>query len=70
MAEAGTKAIPGLNADYADNDLALYRIGGRGSAVPHWERIAVIIAHLVWAAMLIGSAAVLAATSPRRGPQS
>lgn len=70
VSEAGTEAIPGLNADYADNDLTLYRIGGQGPAVPHWKRIAVIIAHLVWAAMLVGSAAVLAATSPRRGPQS
>jgi hypothetical protein len=70
VSEAGTEAIPGLNADYADDDLTLYRIGGRGPAVPHWKRIAVIIAHLVWAAMLIGSAAVLAATSPRRRAQS
>ena len=70
VAEAGTKPVPGLKADYADNDLTLYRIGSVGTDVPHWKRIAVIVAHLVWAAMLISSAAVLAATTPRRGPQS
>jgi len=70
VSEAGTEAVPGLNADYADDDLTLYRIGGVDRPVPHWKRIAVIVAHLVWAAMLVGSAAVLAATSARRGSQS
>jgi hypothetical protein len=70
VSETGTEAVPGLNADYADNDLTLYRIGGVDRPVPHWKRIAVIVAHLVWAAMLVGSAAVLAATSARRGSQS
>ena len=70
VSETGTEAVPGLNADYADNDLTLYRIGGVDRPVPHWKRIAVIVAHLVWAAMLVGSAAVLAAASARRGSQS
>ncbi len=61
---AGT--VSRLPAAYRDQDLALYRVGGRSPAAPPDARAAVIAAHLLWAGMLIGSAGVLAANGARR----
>lgn len=49
---------------YSDDDVALYRIGGKSPAASH--RTVVIAAHLAWAVMLICSGAVLAVQSLRR----
>jgi len=70
VTETGTRAVPGLKADYADGDLTLYRVGGVGRAVPQWKRISVIVAHLIWAGMLVGSAVVLAMAGSGRIRQS
>lgn len=70
VAETGTRAVPGLKADYADGALTLYRIGGVGPAVPQWKRTAVIIAHLIWASLLVGSAVVLTMAGSGRIRQS
>ena len=61
---AGT--VSRLPATYRDQDLALYRVGGRSPAAPPEARAAVIAAHLLWAGMLIGSAVVLAVNGTRR----
>ena len=61
---AGT--VSRLPATYRDQDLALYRVGGRSPAAPPEARAAVIAAHLLWAGMLIGSAGVLAVNGTRR----
>jgi hypothetical protein len=70
VTETGIQAVPGLKADYADGDLTLYRVGGVGRAVPQWKRISVIVAHLIWAGMLVGSAVVLAVAGSGRIRQS
>ena len=70
VAETGTRAMPGLKADYADGALTLYRIGGVGPAVPQWKRIAVIVAHLIWASLLVGGAVVLSLGRSGRVGQS
>ena len=70
LTETGTRSMPGLKADYADGTLALYRIGGVGLAVPQWKRTAVIVAHLIWASMLVGGAVVLALGGSGRVRQS
>lgn len=55
-----------LSPAYADADIAVYRIGGMSPVAPQGKRIAVILAHLTWAAMLLGGAAGLAAGRLRR----
>lgn len=72
--EAGTPGATGtaartltrLPVAYRDEDLTLYRVGGQGPVIPQGRRIAVIAAHLLWAAMLVGSAVLLWAQSLRR----
>lgn len=60
-----------LTPAYRDGDLALYRVGGAdaiarpGIARPA-VRIVVLAAHLVWAVLLLGAAAVLLVQSIRR----
>lgn len=59
VAETGARVMPGLKPEYADGVMTLYRIGGVSPAVPQWKRTAVIVAHLIWASMLVGGAVVL-----------
>ncbi|MGH3541778.1 MAG: hypothetical protein ACRDTO_05290 [Mycobacterium sp.] len=55
-----------LPAVYRDGDLALYRIGGHSAGVPAGQRLAVLIAHLVWLAMLVAGAVGVAITGRRQ----
>jgi hypothetical protein len=72
--ESGTPGTLGSAAEtvgrlpvaYRDGDLVLYRVGGVGPAAPPGRRTTVIAAHLLWAGMLLGSAAAWAAQSVRR----
>jgi hypothetical protein len=45
-----------LPATYRGRNLVLYRVGGHTAGAPSRQRLAVIIAHLAWLAMLIGGA--------------
>ena len=69
MGEA-QRTLRQLSPAYADADIAVYRIGGVSAAAPQSKREAVIIAHLLWAAMLLGGAAALATGRLRRAGQS
>lgn len=57
-----------LSPSYTDDDIAVYRINGASDVATQGKRSLVIAAHLVWAALLIGSAAAL--VMPRIGRQS
>lgn len=65
MGAAG-RTLAQLPPVYSDSDIALYRVGGASLVAPQGKRIAVITAHLLWAAMLLGGAAVLAVGRLRR----
>lgn len=56
-----------LPPDYADNDVALYRIGGVGAAASPTHRAVAIGAHLLWAATLLAGAAGVAVAAFRAG---
>ncbi len=45
---------------YRDDDLTLYHVGGTSSVAPQDKRIGMILAHLVWLGMLLGSVGALA----------
>ena len=64
------RTLQRLSPAYADADIAVYRIGGVSPVAPQSKRLAVIIAHLVWAAMVLGGAAVVAVGGLRRTGQS
>lgn len=49
-----------LPVAYHDGDLTLYRVGGSSPVATQGKRTAMVVAHLVWLALLIGSAATLA----------
>jgi len=70
VTESGVQSLAQLPVDYADGDLTLYRVGGISPAVPQWKRNAAMVAHLIWAGMLVFSATVLAGMTVRRRPQS
>jgi hypothetical protein len=53
-------ALAALRPAYTDDDLALYRLGGPEHSAAHNDRSLVLIAHLLWAAMLIGGGVMLA----------
>lgn len=55
---------------YGDEDIALYRLGGATSPAPQGKRVAMILAHLIWAGLLVGSGIVLAVggVRSRRSP--
>lgn len=55
-----------LRPAYLDGDLTLYRVGGTSAGARPAVRVAVLAAHLVWAALLLGAAAVLVVQSFRR----
>ncbi len=68
LSAAGLDQLPKV---YADRDLALYRVGAQTPPVAPTTRRAVLAAHLVWAAMVIGGAlAVAAGTVVPRARQS
>jgi hypothetical protein len=50
------KTFDQLPAVYQGGDLRLYRIGGHAPGAPPNQRLAVIIAHLMWLTMLAGGA--------------
>ena len=64
--EMGSADLAGLTAAYSDDDLTLYRLGGTEAVAAQGKRTAVIVAHLVWALLLIGGAGVLLAQSVPR----
>ncbi len=64
MGKAG-RTLQQLSPAYADADIELYRIGGASPAAPRLKRLAVLAAHLVWAAMLLGGAMTLAPRSTK-----
>lgn len=74
VVESGTPGTTGsaagtlsrLPVAYRDEDLALYRVGGDSPGAPPGHRMAVIVAHLLWAVVLIGGGAALAVQSARR----
>ena len=69
MGEA-QRTLQRLAPAYADADITVYRIGGLSPAAPPSKRVAVIVAHLLWAAMLLGAAAALVVGRLRRTGQS
>ena len=70
VTESGSPPPGQLRVDYSGGGLTLYRVGGRSSAAPQWKRNAVIIAHAIWSAMILISAAVLALGAVRRRAQA
>ena len=56
----GAVDVPGLeqlSPAYADADIALYRVGGVSAVAQQSKRVTVIVAHLIWAGMVLGAAA-------------
>ncbi|MGI9163611.1 MAG: hypothetical protein ACR2JI_11935 [Mycobacterium sp.] len=51
-----TLARAGVGWVLNENSMTLQRIGGATPGAPQWKRTSVIVAHLVWVAMLIGGA--------------
>ena len=60
------RTLRGLPLIYRDGDLALYRASGASPGAAPGKRAAMIGAHLLWAGMLLGAAAVAAVQSVRR----
>jgi hypothetical protein len=74
VVESGTPGEMGLAAEtlervpviYRGRDLTLYRVGGVGAGVSADRRLLAVIAHLVWAEMLIAGAVGMAVVGWRR----
>ncbi len=74
VVEAGTpgemgsaaRAFGRLAAVYRGRDLVLYRIGGEAVGASAGRRLAVVIAHLIWLAMLAGGAIGMAVAGWRQ----
>jgi hypothetical protein len=64
MGAAG-RTLDALPVVYRDADLALYRIGGDTTGVSADRRLATVIAHLAWLALLTGGAVGMAVSSRR-----
>jgi len=64
------RTLQRLAPAYDDADIAVYRVGGVGPVAPQAKRAAVLIAHLVWAAMVLGGAAAMSVGRLRRAGQS
>lgn len=65
---AAARTLHTLTPVYRDEHLTLYRVGGAGAAVSPARRHTVVIAHLAWLALLIGSGGgALIAGVRRRG---
>ena len=59
------RTLARLPVAYRDGDLTLYRVDGVSHVAPQGKRTAVVAAHVLWLAMLTGSA-ILALVSRRR----
>jgi hypothetical protein len=70
VTETGTQTLSQLPVDYADGDLTLYRVGGISPVVPQWKRVVVIVAHLIWAGMILMGGVALGFSARRRRAQS
>jgi hypothetical protein len=57
---AAARTIGRLPVTYAGRDLTLYRVGGETPGMPAARRVATVIVHLAWLAMLTGSAIAMA----------
>ena len=66
VTETGSQAPGQLTVDYSGGGLTLYRVGGTSSVAPQWKREVVIVAHVIWAAMILISGAVLGLSALRR----
>ena len=55
-ADQATLAAAGVGWVLDESTMTLRRIGGTMAGAPEWKRTTVILAHLLWAAMLIGAA--------------
>ena len=62
-AQASLQRLP---VSYHDADLTLYRVGGSSPFAAQGKRIAMVLAHLVWVALLSASATALAVGSRHR----
>ena len=68
VVEGGTPGTTGssaatldrLPAAYRDDDIALYRVGGASPTAAQRDRTVMVVAHLMWAGLLLGSAATVA----------
>jgi len=59
---ASARTLAGLPVAYQDPDIILYRVGTANSVAPQHNRMILIAAHLIWAAMLpVGALAALRA---------
>ncbi len=67
---AAQQTLARLPVAYRDGDLALYRVSGVGSVAPQGKRVAMVLAHLVWAALLAVGAALMAVGALRRRPDA
>jgi hypothetical protein len=65
---AAEQALAALTPAYTDDDIALYRLSGPEKTAALGNRSLVLIAHLLWAGMLIGSAVLLAAQAASSSP--
>ncbi|WP_094361934.1 hypothetical protein [Mycobacterium marinum] len=65
VGEAG-RTLDRLTPTYRDDELALYRIGGRSAGVPAGDRRAMMLAHWAWLSMLLAGGAGMAAGRVRR----
>jgi hypothetical protein len=65
---AAARTLSALTPVFHDEELTLYRIGGRGVAVPPARRQATLIAHLAWLGLLLagGGGALVDAVRLRR----
>ena len=70
VTETGTQTLSQLPVEYADGDLTLYRVGGVAPVVPQWKRVVVIVAHLIWAGMILMGGVALGFSARRRRAQS
>jgi hypothetical protein len=58
---AAARTLGALTPVYNDNEFALYRIGGYSPGVSSGPRLATLLAHLAWLAMLVVGAGGMAA---------
>ncbi|SRX92595.1 hypothetical protein MSP7336_00821 [Mycobacterium shimoidei] len=67
--DSAAKTLTRLPVVHHGTDLILYRVGGQGGTAAAGHRRSVLVAHLVWLAMLVGAAAgaVVAGWSRRTG---
>jgi hypothetical protein len=67
MTGSAGRTLAGLPLAYHDDDVSVYRVGGTSPPAPRGHRIAVLLAHLLWASMLAGGAVVAAVAAVQSG---